>query len=160
MSDQRPAASVTFRNLDKDPETLNDPRMILERIMNEHLQNPGLVLRIMCDLEAQILEGSDHSAYRELADAVTDSIIGDPNDWDGDASELELLVQYLKNARDIARHEVAEELRSQVDQYPADVDTETLWDEARNLDPYQRGDEGAWIRKSDGTVVSWPIVRD
>lgn len=149
MTDREPA-SVTFRVQGKEPETLTDPHLILLRILDDYLKNPEMVRRIVADFRAQVLDRSDHTAYRELADAVTDSIIGDPNDWDGDDSELYLLTRYLKNARDIARHEMAEELRN----------TGDLRYEADRLDPYQRGAEGVWVRKSDGTAVSWPIVRD
>lgn len=164
MPDQKPA-SVTFRVQGKEPETLTDPHLILLRILDDYLKNPEMVRRIIADFRAQVLDQSDHSAYRELADAVTDSIIGDPNDWDGDASESELLVQYLKNVRDIARHEVAEEVRAAAEAINPVPSRHTFSasvyrDMANRLDPYQRGAEGVWIRKSDGTVVSWRNVKD
>lgn len=167
MDEQRPTLAVTFQTLGGNPETLTDPTEIIERILNKALRNPGLVQALMKDLSHQIRESAeDGASYRELADAVTDSIIGDPNDWDGDASELELLVRYLKNARDIARHEVAEEMRKKAtasnSRTPFRVVPETFWKiEADDLDPYRReAGISPWIRKSDGTVVSWPIVRD
>lgn len=157
MDEQRPPISVTFRVLGKESETLTDPHLILLRVLDDYLKNPDMVRRIIADFRAQVLDGSDHSAYRELADAVTDSIIGDPNDWDGDDSELYLLCEYLKNARDIGRHEAAEELREKGRTTDSNIPFRVL---AEDLDPYQRGAEGMWFRKSDGTVVSWPIVRD
>lgn len=164
MTDREPA-SVTFRVQGKEPETLTDPHLILLRILDDYLKNPEMVRRIIADFRAQVLDQSDHTAYRELADAVTDSIIGDPNDWDGDDSELHLLTQYLKNARDIARHEAAEELREKASRGSQRIPVQIipakfLGTEADDLDPYQRGSEWTWVRKSDGTVVSWPIVRD
>ena len=168
MDEQRPPISVTFRVLGKESETLTDPHLILLRVLDDYLKNPDMVRRIIADFRAQVLDGSDHSAYRELADAVTDSIIGDPNDWDGDDSELYLLCEYLKNARDIGRHEAAEELREKGREFTATANAALLfaateldpYQRGAELDPYQRGAEGVWLRKSDGTVVSWPIVRD
>lgn len=140
---------------------LTGPELTVRAALADALGDPEQEAEVLAAFRAQVLDQSDHSAYRELADAVTDSIIGDPNDWDGDTSELELLVRYLKSARDLARHEAAKELRKAATEgYPEDVETWVLRDAARDLDPYQRGAAGAWIRKSDGTVVSWPIVRD
>lgn len=136
---------------------LTGPELTVRAALADALGDPEQEAGVLAAFRTWILDQSDHSAYRELADAVTDSIVGDPNDWDGDSSELELLVRYLKNARDIARHEAAEELRETERTTDSRIPYLVL---ANDLDPYQRGAEGMWFRKSDGTVVSWPIVRD
>jgi len=145
VDEQRPSLAVTFQTLGGGPETLTESIEGTPVSLTKSLTD---AFRRIDELER---------AYRILADAVTDSIIGDPNDWDGDDSELYLLCEYLKNARDIARHEAAEELREKGRTTDSNIPFRVL---AEDLDPYQRGAEGMWFRKSDGTVVSWPIVRD
>jgi hypothetical protein len=102
---------------------------------------------------------SDHESYRVLADAVSEVIhkVSDADDWDGDDSEEYLLTQFIAWLPDIVRHADAEKLRER-----APSDGSALYGAADDIDPFERSSrtEGLWIRKSDGEIVPWPVVKE
>jgi hypothetical protein len=105
----------------------------------------------------RVIENGDSSAYRELADAVSAMIheTDDPDDWDGETSELGLLVTFVQWAPDLITHKLADRLRSL-----APSDGAALADAADQLDPFTRNPAGQWVRKTDGAPVPWPVVKD
>lgn len=104
----------------------------------------------------QARKDSDHSAYRELADVLNEVIHAesDPDDWDGDDSELELLCKFSAWLPDMVRHGEAEKLRARSPEEKA-----YLWI-AETMDPFEKNEAGQWIRKSDGAPVPWPVVKE
>jgi hypothetical protein len=115
-----------------------------------------------------IAEHSDHAAYRKLADHMT-AFIGnvwpDPNDADGDSSELGLLCDFLDLAGawlpDLIRHQAADAIRTSdslrdfTDDHMGDCEAA-----AHEIDPFRKSDDGDWFRKSDGAPVPWQVLND
>jgi hypothetical protein len=96
-------------------------------------------------------QNSDHAAYRKLADAVSLMVneVSDPDNWDGDDSEVGILIRFVQWAPDMIAHQVADKIRSQAlgGQYAADF-----------TDPFEKNRAGQWVRKADGAPVPWPVV--
>lgn len=121
----------------------------IQRLQDEILNDPDL---------------SDHSAYRELADAVT-AVMGeesDPDEWDGDTTELELLKSFLSWLPDIVRHKDADRIREEAK--TQGYNTALAYTRAANLiDPFElrRDDEGfaCWYRKTDNQEVPWNVAK-
>lgn len=105
------------------------------------------------------IDESDHSAYRELADKVNDLLgesVDDPDLWDGDDSELKILMDFLEWVPDMIQHRAAIEIRKNAAQISGINDVAAAFLSSR-IDPFRRGlDKGGcevWIRKRDGAQV-------
>jgi hypothetical protein len=102
----------------------------------------------------------DGESYRILADAV-DGLIhseSDPDDWDGDDSEVSLLTEFLSWLPDLIRHDVAEKLRAKSLTYGS-LHGQLLRAIAGQIDPVECDGDGRWIRKSDDAAVPWNVVK-
>lgn len=108
------------------------------------------------------LEDSDHSAYRELADAVNELLAKTTEDqdrWDGDDSELSILMDFLEWLPDMILHQAADKIRNEGVEcrlkthrtYFADL-----------IDPFSQVPDGqgelCWLRKRDGAPVPERVV--
>jgi hypothetical protein len=133
-------------------------RARLERALP--IADRGLIDHYRIAVQRESLANSDHTAYRELADVVNEVIHAesDPDSWDGDDSELELLCRFVAWLPDMVRHAVAETLR---DDRPQDGERWREWGVAADLaDPFDQNAAGQWVRKSDGAPVPWPVVKE
>lgn len=109
---------------------------------------------------------SDHTAYRELADAVgrqIGALAGDANNWDGDSDELTILEDWLKVSGEwlpeMYAHLAAEKIRKT---YGHPAQSGSSDEIANRMDPWGPDQStarwGALIRKSDGAEVPWQIA--
>lgn len=110
-----------------------------------------------------IVEHSDHAAYRELADKLTE-FIGNvwPTEIDGDSSELSLLCDFLDLAGkwlpDMIRHRAADAIRNSdalrdlTDDHMSDCEAA-----ADEIDPFHQSAAG-WIRTRDNAPVPWQVL--
>lgn len=122
--------------------------------------------------EAAVLAESDHTAYRELADAVSEQIghlSGDADSWDGEDSELHILVSWLKLSgewlTEMTEHLVAERIRIAFRQewLPGGNDVLRVAEQvADTVDPWTaakgRGSWGTVVRESTGEPVPWQFL--
>jgi hypothetical protein len=104
---------------------------------------------------------SDHEAYRLLADAVVKTLgqVDDPDDWDDDAAEVDVLIRFVEWLPDMIRHADAGLLRRKSLTYGGTTMLllQALADE---IDSFSRSLAGQWIRKTDGAPVPWPVVKE
>jgi len=109
---------------------------------------------------------SDHTAYRELADAVVEQIgwlSGDGDSWDGDDDELTILKNWLtvsgKWLPEMYAHLTAEKIRFCCNCLAGAGSCDAAAD---RIDPWLSSTEheswGTLVRKSDGTEVPWKIM--
>lgn len=107
--------------------------------------------------EAAVSFADDFTLARREYDLIVEAVSGvmdavdEPDDWDGDEPEAVLLARFIEWLPDATAHRVAEKIRSQAvgGKYAADM-----------VDPFERNSAGQWIRKSDGTPVPWPVVKE
>jgi hypothetical protein len=110
----------------------------------------------------RVIENGDSSAYRELADAVISMIheTDDPDDWDGETSELDLLVTFVQWEPDLIAHKLAEKIRTEWIKTRTPGQWAVAEKIADGIDPFTRNPAGQWVRKTDGAPVPWPVVKD
>jgi hypothetical protein len=113
-----------------------------------------------CDVIARNARAdSDHEAYRVLADKASEVLHqeADPDDWDGDDSEVHLLCTFVEWLPDMVRHGMAEKIRAHRGALNG-----LEWHEFASglVDPFERTSAGQWVRKSDGAPVPWPVVKE
>lgn len=115
-------------------------------------------------LEEAVLADSDHSAYRELADMLARQIgqlSGDADSWDGEDSELSILLEWIKVSSEwlpeLYAHLAAEKIRREdpmgVTMYRSAADLIDPWKPNATSEGW-----GGLLRKSDGAEVPWQII--
>jgi hypothetical protein len=161
------AAQVLREDSERKRKELEIPddkhREVITDALKEHGFVPGAAAEFVREftqgIRAAALADSDHQSYRELADAVNNLIgeLADPDSWDGDDSEVGLLIRFLEWLPDIVCHRGAEKIRERymrtrkVGEWP-------LADRiAEIMDPFVLT-AGEWLRKSDGSVVPWSVM--
>jgi hypothetical protein len=110
-----------------------------------------------------VLEDSDHEAYRILADNIRSAIREDGTDpcvWTAGRSELSAITLYVLWLPDMIKHQTAGNIYREWINSRTPGQWEMASKIADSIDPFERSSGGQWIRKSDGLPVPWPIVRD
>jgi hypothetical protein len=144
-------------------------RAILRGAMVAHGWTPDSARRYIQQFHDKVaagaLEDSDHAAYRKLADAVNKVTydMDQPDEWEGDDSELETLCKFVSWLPDMIQHYDAEKirkawLRRHGTWTPHGLDGMAF--AADLIDPFEKTSGGQWVRKSDGKPVPWPVVKD